>query len=713
MRSRRGRQLVWHRLHWQRPITPEMVSELVRLWANDPRAPRIILELRRDVRALRWLLGTDRDAVRQVTRTLRDTVSGTVATEDPDDLDRPPVEAVGSLRIHGSQLALGSDNPQMLVRGLLRAMARVRGDEYLVLQIMLGARLVPLIGPEVADAPWWWPLRHEAKRLETQRRTSQRLKVSEPGFRCVVRLGVSASTVKRRRGLLAGVLAAVRVTQASGTRLWLKPVPPRRLNLIRSPWWWPLKLNASELTGLLGWPLGDDSLPGVAELHPVQLPPLADAPSLPERVVGLATAPGYHGRPIGMKLAATLQHSWLIGPTGSGKSTLLTNVVCQDIARGLGVVLIEPKGDLVEAVLQRIPDWRQRDVVVLDPADAVPVGLNPLSGAGSPEVRSEGLVAVFRALWADSWGPRTQDILQACLLTLTRHGDASLPMVPLLLTNHGFRRSVTQRVAAADPLGLGTFWGWYDRLSDGERASVIAPVMNKLRAFLLSPRLRGIIGQREPRISLSQLLHERKILLVPLRTASIGAGSAQLLGSLVMAGTWQAIKARQGSRAPVSVVIDEAQDYLHLPPDIADALATARGMGAGFTLAHQYLAQLPITMRAALLGNVRSRVVFQLAHDDATVLSRGHPEINAEDITALGAFEVYASLLHGNRTTPYVSARTVPEPPAVSDAAAVRRLSREQFGRDLASIEAELLQVAESQQPAAADDAGGRRRRQP
>ncbi|MFB6718702.1 type IV secretory system conjugative DNA transfer family protein [Kribbella sp. NPDC056345] len=377
---------------------------------------------------------------------------------------------------------------------------------------------------------------------------------------------------------------------------------------------------------------------------------------------------------------------------------MLANLAIQDVAAGRGLVVIEPKGDLVTDILERIPNHRIKDVVVLDPTDAAPVGLNPLSGSGREETRVEGLLSVFRSLYADSWGPRTQDVVHSALLTLARRGDASVAMVPLLLTNTGFRRSVVRRVAAADPIALGPFWAWYEALSDGERATAIAPIMNKMRPFLLNPGLRAVVGQRKPRITMSQILAERKILLVPLRKQIIGSEAARLTGSLAVAELWQAIQGRLAlpaeERHPVMVMVDEVQDYLHLPTDLAHALAQARGLGAGFTLAHQYTSQLSTGMRAGFLGNVRSRVVFQLAHDDATLLAKGHPEITADDFTALPAYSVYASLATDNgEVTPYAAGATNPLPPAFSDADRIRSTSQNSYGQSLDAVEADLASL--------------------
>jgi hypothetical protein len=386
--------------------------------------------------------------------------------------------------------------------------------------------------------------------------------------------------------------------------------------------------------------------------------------------------------------------------SGAGKSTLLLNMAAQDMAAGRGLVVIDPKGDLINDLQQQVPASRTTDVVVLDPLDAEPVGLNPLRTPGrSAEAAADGVLAVFRALYADAWGPRTNDILHACLLTLTRHADASLVMVPLLLSNDGFRRSLTSGVSREDPWGLGTFWAWYEATSDAERAAAVAPLMNKLRSVLLRPGLRAVLGQTKPRFMISDVFTGRRILLVNLAKGLLGPEASALLGSLVIAQLWQAMLARAAInprlRHPVMIYVDEVQDYLHLPTDLGDALAQARSLGGCFTLAHQFFAQLPPAMRAAVLANARSRVYFQLPHDDAVIAARGHGEVTPEDFTALGTYEVYASLLADGNATPYALATTRPPMPATSDAEQIRRISRERYGRPLSEVEASWQTLAD------------------
>ena len=71
-------------------------------------------------------------------------------------------------------------------------------------------------------------------------------------------------------------------------------------------------------------------------------------------------------------------------------------------------ILFDPRGDLVTSILERVPEHRKNDVIVLDPADTSrPVGLNPLQSAHgvSAEVIVENLVGMFKSLYSYSWGP--------------------------------------------------------------------------------------------------------------------------------------------------------------------------------------------------------------------------------------------------------------------------------------------------------------------
>jgi hypothetical protein len=220
--------------------------------------------------------------------------------------------------------------------------------------------------------------------------------------------------------------------------------------------------------------------------------------------------------------------------------------------------------------------------------------------------------------------------------------------------------------------------------------------MNKVRPLLVRPSLRAVLGQASPKFDLQQVFTGRKIVLVNLAKGMMGPEAAALLGAVVVGQLWQTALERSAIQAerrqPVFIFVDEFQDYLSLPTDLGDALAQARGLGVSMTLAHQHLSQLSPQMRSAVLANARSRVVFQLAAEDARVFA-ADTALAPEDFRSLGAFEAYAQLVAGDAVQPWLSLRTLPAPAAISDPATVRRLSRERYAIALSQVDQELARL--------------------
>ena len=123
----------------------------------------------------------------------------------------------------------------------------------------------------------------------------------------------------------------------------------------------------------------------------------------------------------GLSVQDRRRHIYAVGKTGMGKSTMLQNIVLQDIFAGLGVCLIDPHGDSVEYILDRIPKHRHQDVIYLNPADTnFPIGLNVLENEnGEPDfLIAAGLMSVFKRIWVGAWSSRMEYILNNTLLAL-------------------------------------------------------------------------------------------------------------------------------------------------------------------------------------------------------------------------------------------------------------------------------------------------------
>ncbi len=708
---------IWYRLRWPREVTLEQVAQVFRLVATAAGTP-VAIEAVGSPGMVEHRLALPASRAEAVVDQLRAAIPG-LSVEEVSE--RPPLAASHAveLRLSTKRRPLRSDDLAGVNRAILTALAHLHGGEHLSIQWVLGRSLAAVAVPNQLEGlgreSWIGALLMaplgSPPQADVELRNAVRAKQAEPGWRAVGRVSVKAKTVGRERQLIRQVVGALGSAEAPGVRFWVRGTSVKRVVDATAGWRLPLRLNATELATVSSWPIG---LTGELPVSMIGSRLIAPSAAIPRkgRVVGTASFPGRE-RPVALSPVDSLRHLHLLGPTGVGKSTLLLNLITQDMQAGRAVVVIEPKGDLIADVLERIPPERVGDVVLLDPTDTErPVGLNPLAlGGRSPELVADQLLGLFHSLYAAHWGPRTHDIFGASLLTLARLPGMTLAALPLLLTDAGFRRQVVPRVA--DPIGLGPFWSGYEAWSEAERATAIAPVMNKLRPLLLRPELRAIVGQSRGGFDLRQVFTERRILLVNLSKGLLGPETSALLGSLVISQLWQAILGRAAippeRRHPVFVYIDEFQDYLHLPLDFSDALAQARGLGVGFALAHQYMHQLDPAMRSAVLANAQSRIAFRLPSEDARVIAAGS-SIDAEDFVSLGAFQCYAQLVAQGAIQPWCSVGTLPPSQPFSDPAIIRAASRGSYGADRAVVEAELHQLLFGRRSTGGNDLTPRRR---
>jgi len=474
--------------------------------------------------------------------------------------------------------------------------------------------------------------------------------------------------------------------------------------------WWPLGFD-SALTKRLG--PGHTSMvlsPGEA----VQLfhLPLAGVPMDSARVRVMPRRPSLvagegsvlcqldDDRRAAVKISQTdrRHHLHAVGPTGAGKSTLLLNLALQDIAAGIGVGIIDPKGDLIHDLLERIPSQHASRVILLDPSTRErPVGLNVLEcdDPSQRELVTDGVVTIFRKNFERFWGPRTDDVLRAALLTLLRHPGATLTEVPLLLLNQRVRARLTKNLG--DPVGLKPFWQEYEAQTEGQRLQMVGPVLNKLRTFLMRPTVRNVLGQSRSTIDLREVIDGGGILLVNLAKGALGEETSRLVGSFVMSRIWQVALARasrpEAWRPDFNLYLDEFHNYLHLPQSIDDVLAEARAYRLNLTLANQHLAQLHESTRQAVASNARTRIVFQCGPDDARQVARDFEPLTIHQLQSLDRFQIAIRLSVDGHTQPPFTGTTLPAPAGLGEehAAAVAAASLDRYGRPVVEVEAEII----------------------
>ena len=693
------KDIIFHETFIQRPYEAETLHSILTNIATLSSRGAIVWEVRCKNGKVRYLLGTPKKSIGKVQEVFKahSEVQFTKAEQ------RDSVEDARKIRISKPVLSLNTDVSSAMIRAVLAAMLGARADTECVVQIILGAAFAPKTIPKNLPDPnatWLDALLGNVKTASQECRRSAKDKAEQYTFDTVIRIGMTGEHTTAR---LNNIVSAMRTLESAGVHIHSEKESPENLNNMASPWRMPLRLSVKEAACFMLLPAGEEEIPGTTSLHPKQLlpPEWYKEPhhNTNSRVFSVSDDNDHKKLSISPKDA--LEHAFAMGGTGSGKSTVLQHLILSDIKAGRSVLVIDPKADLVTDILERIPNERKDDVVVIDPSDPSPVGFNPLAYNQNPSLIADSILAVFQEIFSQNWGIRSADILSGALLTLAQVKGANLLWLPQLLTDESFRKRITSQVN--DPIALKPFWEHYEAMKDSERRTEIAPVLNKLRQITYRPGLRNVLGQSEPKFSLTDLFYKRKIVLVPLNRGIIGAESAKLLGSLIVGLTWSLALSRaqipSEKRHMVSVYIDELQDYLALPTSFSDALAQARGLGVAYTVAHQYRGQLPPDIKAGIDANCRNKIVFGLNSDDAKDMAAQAPELQALDFMSLPRYHIYTSFQSGGRSTGWISGQTLPPSPPLRLAAELKAESMKRYGVPAEQTEAELIQMMTKQEP--------------
>ncbi|HEY1701017.1 MAG TPA: type IV secretory system conjugative DNA transfer family protein, partial [Trebonia sp.] len=486
-------QLVVYRLELPRRLSHDQVSGWLAALGSATRHIPAVVEIVATEGKISHYIAMPRFHARLLLSQVRSMLPGIRAEEALDYVaDVMAVRAAGELRLTSTSHPLGDERASTASGALLSALHPLdRGQTVRVSLLLAGTSTPHPVG-----------LSKLAPDLAQLRRRKQRA----PLIRVSARIAVSGSSPRIARALLYRVYSAMRVLDGPGSALVRRRLPWRvvaaRVRERSIPITaWPAILNTRELTGLLGFPLDDVNRVGVSVSSSRQVAPPSDLPRN-GLVLAHSNYSGMTSRPVALKRADLLHHLYLLGPTGSGKSTLIESLAVQAAQFGDGIFVVDPKADLCEEILARLPEQRLEDVIVLNPAATdQPIGFNILQSAHGEHARElvvDDVVRIFGEIWKSSFGPRTADVLRNALLTLTATkapdgSEFTLAEVAPLLENPAFRRFVTAQAAVPDPVR--PFWTTYDAMSAGERGQTIGPSLNKLRALTTRTSLRLMLGQ--------------------------------------------------------------------------------------------------------------------------------------------------------------------------------------------------------------------------
>ena len=280
-----------------------------------------------------------------------------------------------------------------------------------------------------------------------------------------------------------------------------------------------------------------------------------------------------------------------VGSQGSGKSTVLRRFASFLAARpDWSGFVIDFKGSLAEAVRGIVPEGRP--VVAWHAGrSGAAWGYNPFAGADPAEwdLTTDRILYSMKQAWTDgSILARSEDYL--------RHAVAATILMGQ--TAAGFR--FTREVLATPPMWADlaetirepAVRSWFAVQSQayvddpkGTTSALAAP-LNKLTALVFGER-RAAATSSPVSLDLRQIMRSRGIVIVNLAAGELGDDNAALIGILLLAGIWDAIRE---VRAPTMLVLDEAHRLLG--ETFFRLVAEGREYGARVALGLQFLGQI-------------------------------------------------------------------------------------------------------------------------
>ncbi len=410
-----------------------------------------------------------------------------------------------------------------------------------------------------------------------------------------------------------------------------------------------------------------------------------------------------------------MRHFYEIGQTGTGKTFLMKQMIIQDINNGEGCCYIDPHGSDIMDVLASVPENRHNDVIYFDPGYTdMPMGLNFMEfNKDDPKEKTfvvNELFQIFMQIFGkkspESMGPMFEQYFRnSAMLVLEgmEHGTATIGDISRVLSDKEFRHSCLAR--SQNPV-VNQFWEEIAEKAGGEASleNIVPYITAKTDLFMGNEIMRPIIAQSKSAFSISDIMNNKKILLVNLSKGRIGDINAELLGLIFVSKILQSALARvdlpEEERHPFYLYIDEFQNFT--TPSIATILSEARKYALSLNLAHQYIKQLSDEIRDAVFGNVGTKCIFRVSQEDAEFLEKEfQPEFNAGDITGLPNRNAYLKMLVGGSPTAPFDIITFPvvDEPDYSHIEELKQESYNKYGRPREEVEAEIQERYKKKEP--------------
>ena len=402
--------------------------------------------------------------------------------------------------------------------------------------------------------------------------------------------------------------------------------------------------------------------------------------------------------PVWMYDEDRLRHMYIVWKTGTWKSRFLTSLMIDDLKQWKWMWVIDPHGDLIEDIMEHIPEHRIKDVIIFDPTDEkFPFCFNPLDiqSTESKQVLAKWFIDIFKKFFWANWNPKLEHVLRMIFLALLDKPNATLFDIIRALTDKDFRYDMIDNIEDDVVRNFWTneFAGWSQQFN----TEAIMPIINKVGQLLSIDILKNIFSSHENKLDFRKMMDEQKILLVKLPKWKLQEEIMWFLWAMFVTKIFQAAMWRtwtpQKERTPFFLYVDEFQNFA--TETFNEILSEARKYWLSLAVAHQFIKQIPDNISDALFWNVWTLISFRISSEDALYMQKHFdPFLWAYDLANLNMREFYCKLLVKWQVKDPFSLKSIYVPDSNTSKDYIDKLynaSRKQYSRSLEEAKKEVI----------------------
>lgn len=378
----------------------------------------------------------------------------------------------------------------------------------------------------------------------------------------------------------------------------------------------------------------------------------------------------------------------VLGQMGTGKSEWIVNYALSLVRAGLSVIIVDPKNDTQERLIESMPEEKMHLIDYLNLGDLIyPPGMNLLRrrNPGDPTEISlivQSLISFFKKEFGRSWGFAMQQLIMMTGNAILLDEVATLYEFQLMLTNKEYRGRMIETIEKKLEEGAGgkamlkellQFWKQFHSWPEKDQINRISSTMNKVGIFMSNRIVRAIVSQKES-YDFKQAGDNGRITIVNIPDGELQDENRKLLASFINKAIWLDFRSRASipinKRYPTMWLIEEA--HMVMDEEFIPVLTQSRGYRLGVTVLTQGLTNFDnrgmSELKDLILTNCKNKVVFRVGPADARVLAEEFAPLTAYDLMNCPDYHFYSKiLLEGGKVSNVFFAHAPDPAPVIRD----------------------------------------------